>query len=70
MPADGGVNRRIFFRQPDGALAAFQIRADGNHFGDAGGLGAGDDFRKILLVFGIIEMGVGVVKNGHKDSRN
>ena len=65
MPADGGKNARETFGQLDGARAAFEIGADGNDPGDAGGLGAGNDFRQILCVVLVIKMRVGVVKNGH-----
>ncbi len=41
MPADGGVNRREFFGEADGAFAAVQAGADGNDFGDAGSLERG-----------------------------
>ena len=65
VPADGGINRREFFRQPDGAFAAAEAGPDGNHFGDAGGLRAGDDFRQVIRVIGIIKMRVGIVKRRH-----
>jgi hypothetical protein len=65
MPADGGVNDREFLGEADGPFAAVEAGADGNHFADAGGLGAGDDFGEIARVIGIIQMGVGVVEDGH-----
>ena len=66
MPADGGVNAGIFFRQFDRPRAAFQRGADGNDFGNAGRLRAGDDFRQIRRVVGIIQMGVRVEKSWHQ----
>ena len=67
VPADGGINGRKLFCKTYGAFAAAQTRADGNHFGDTGGLGAGNDLREILFVVGIIEMRVRVVKRRHKN---
>jgi len=54
------------FGQFDRMCAAFEVGADGNDPSDAGGLGAGNDFRKILCVIRVIKMRVGVVEDGHK----
>jgi hypothetical protein len=62
MPADSGINIRKFFGEPDGAFAAFEARADGNDLGDAGGLRAGDNFRQVRRVIGIIEVRVRIKK--------
>ena len=64
MPADGGIDVGKFFGEPDRAFAAVEARADGNDFGDAGGLRARDDFRQIRRVVGIIKMRVRVEKDG------
>ena len=53
------------FGKADCAFAAVETGANGNDFADAGGLGAGKDFGKVVPVFGIIEMRVRVVKCGH-----
>ena len=65
MPADGGVNGREFFREAYGPFAAVEAGADGNHFADAGGLGARYDVGKIILVIRIIQMRVRVEEDGH-----
>ncbi len=67
MPADGDEDIRELFSKAHGAFTAAQARADGNYFGDAGGLRAGDDLRQILFVIGKIEVRVGVVKRRHED---
>ena len=69
MPADGGINFEIFFGEPDRAFAAFEAGADGNHLGNPGGLGTGDDLGQIRRIVGIIQMGVGVEENGHGNLR-
>ena len=68
MPAGGGKNARKTFGQLDGARTAFEVGADGNDPGDAGGLGAGNDFRKILCVVRLIKMRVSVVKISHENN--
>jgi hypothetical protein len=65
VPADGGVEAWILFRKFDRAAAAVKAGADGNNPVNAGGDGAGDDFRQILFVLGIIQMRVRVVKGIH-----
>ena len=53
------------FCQGNGAPAAVQTRADGNYFRDAGGGSTTEEFRKIFLVLRIIQMSMGIEKDGH-----
>ena len=63
MPADGGEDGRKPFGDGHRAAAAFQVGADGNDFGNARRLGAGDDFGQVGDEIREIEVGVRVVKN-------
>ena len=69
MPADGGVNRRVPFRERERAAAAGEVGADGDDLGDAGGLGARQHGGEVRLVIVVIEVRVRVVKNRHGAER-
>ena len=65
MPADGGENHFVLFRECKRAAAAVEIGGDGNNLRDAGGLRAGEHVGEVRFVIVVIEMRVGVVENRH-----
>ena len=65
MPADDREDIGKLFGELNCPLAAFEIGADADDFGDARCPGPGDDFWQFVGEIGVIEMGVGVVKCWH-----
>ena len=65
MPADGGVNLLVLFRQRERVAAAVEVGGDGNDFGDARRLRTGEHVGEVRLVIVVIEVRVCIVENGH-----
>ena len=66
MPADYGVDVRMFLAESDGQFAAGEVGPDANHSRNPGGAGSGQDLRKVRSKIAVIQMRVGVVKDRHK----
>jgi hypothetical protein len=66
MDSDGSPDGGIFRGKIDGVAGGLEACADGDHLGNTGFVGAGNDFRAIGIEIGEVDVGVGVDEvHGH-----